>query len=250
MPIVARTDYTISWKIFMYTTICVIGITAAWCISNALPEKDFFHIYVYYIPSLIACIAGFIYVLRHKLELTETTLLQYGFRTKNIPLNDIEEFSENLGNYTIKSGQKSIVIANILENTELFKEQLIAQLKQVDSKRNTLPGTALPFEEGHNLILQIQHMVNTGERADSISKADASLIEKLSEPFYYLVYEHPNHDFLNRAYNTDVAQLQALLKRYVEPAGAPNMDVWVLPHSVEWLLYCSHEGELFFQRGK
>ena len=250
MPIVARTDYTISWKIFMYVTIVVISITSVWSISNALPEKDFFHIYVYAAPLLIGCLLGFIHLLKHKLELTETTLLQYGFRIKSIHLEDIEEFSENLGNYTIKSGQKSIVIANILENKELFKEQLIAQLKQVDAKRNTLPGTALPFEDGHNLILQLQHMVNTGERADSISKADASLIEELSEPFYYLVYEHPIHDFLNRVYDTDVAQLQALLKQYVEPTGAPNMDVWVLPHSIEWLVYCSHEGELFFQRAK
>ena len=248
MPIIARTDYTTPSKIFIYTTIIVIFITAAWSISNALPEKDFFYIYVYAIPSLIGCLAGFLYMLRHKLELTETTLWQYGFRTKSIILEDIEAISEYLGSYTIKSGKVSIRITTDLQSKDLFKEQLIAQFKQVDAERNRLPGTALSSEDSHKLILQVQHMVNTGVQADTILKADASIIDELSEPFYYLVYEHPNHDFLNRAYNTDVAQLQALLKQYVEPTGAPNMDVWVLPHSVEWLVYCSHEGELFFQR--
>ncbi|MGY2134869.1 hypothetical protein ACW9KT_21745 [Hymenobacter sp. HD11105] len=250
MPIIARTDYTIAWKIFMYSTFTIISITSAWSIVNALAEKDFFYIYVYAIPAFVGCVAGFIYVLRHKLELTETTILQYGFRTKSILLENIEEFSESLGSYLIKSGQVTIRITNDLQSKDLFKEQLIAQFKQVDAEKNCLPGTALSCEDSHNLILQIQHRVNMGVEADTIMEADASIIEELSEPFYYLVYEHPNHNFLNRAYDTGNAQLKAFLKQYGEHTGAPNMDVWVLPHSLDWLVLCSHEGEFFYHSGQ
>lgn len=248
MTVIARTDYTLGSKILIYMCVIVFSITALWDAFNSLHEKAYIHLSLVCLPLFLGSIAGFVYLTRHKLELTETTLWQYGFRTKSILLEDIEAISEYLGSYTIKSGKVSIRITTDLQSKDLFKEQLIAQFKQVDAERNRLPGTALSPEDSHNLILQVQHMVNTGVQADTILKADASIIDELSEPFYYLVYEHPNHDFLNRAYNTDVAQLQALLKQYVEPTGAPNMDVWVLPHSVEWLVYCSHEGELFFQR--
>ena len=40
------------------------------------------------------------------MELSETTLRQHGFFTKTIFLEDIEDVSENMGAYTIKSKKK------------------------------------------------------------------------------------------------------------------------------------------------
>jgi len=251
MKIIAQTDYTIGWKVFMYGCIMVFCATAAWTIPDALREKNFGYVYVYAVPSLIGCLAALFYLPRHKLELSETTLRQHGFFTKTIFLEDVEDVSENMGAYTIKSGKKSISITNGLQGKDQFKEQLIAQLKKADAEKNRLPGTALHFDESHNLILQIQHMVNMGIQADTMAKAAASpFIEQLSEPSYYLVYEHPNHDFLNRAYDTDGVQVKVLINRYIEPTGAPNMDVWVLPHGFEWLMFCGRDGELFYQSSK
>ena len=251
MRTIVQTDHSAGWKIFMYGTILIIFATAAWTIPDALREKNFVYVFVYATPSIIGCLVGLFYLLRHKMELSETTLRQHGFFTKTIFLEDIEDVSENMGAYTIKSEKKSISITNGLQGKDQFIEQLIAQLQKVDIEKNRLPGTALRFDESNNLMLQIQHMVSLGAQAETMDKAATSpFVEQLSEPSYYVVYEHPNHDFLNRAYDTDSVQVKALINRYIEPTGAPNMDVWVLPHGFEWLVFCGRDGELFYQSGK
>lgn len=110
MPIITQTDFTRKWKIFMRTTALVIGSTAAWSGMQELKAEDFGHLYIISIPAVLACIAGLIYSIRHKIVLTDQALWQYGFFTKCIPLTDIErisenKISENRGAYLIKSAK-------------------------------------------------------------------------------------------------------------------------------------------------
>jgi hypothetical protein len=245
MHVVAQTDFNPGTKTLIYT--CTIGFSllAAWDAADALPKRDFGHLYFVSIPLFLGCVAGFIYLIKHRLVLSETTLWQYGFRTKSIPLEDIESITEHLGSYLIKAAKTSIRITTDLQHKDTFKDQVIIQFQRLDAVRHHIPGQELGTEYIGKLLQQVRHMVDKGIQNKSLVEVDISILEQLVEPTYYLVYEHPIHDFLHRAYDTQLGQLKAFICQYNNAIPALKTGVWVLPHSLEWLILCT-EGDLFF----
>ncbi|MCI1187013.1 hypothetical protein MON38_06250 [Hymenobacter sp. DH14] len=244
MPILARTDFKLGTKILMYGSTVGFGLLAVWNSIDCLRTKDFGHLWIIAIPVFISCVAGFIYTTRHELTLSDMELVQYGFRRKHIPLEQIVSIVENLGAYEVKSPNTSIRITTDLQNKNLFKDQLIAQIQEIDTNKNSLPGRRLANENQHKIFEQIQHMINVGMETETLFEADSSLFEQLTESAYYLVYEHPVHSFLNRAYDAEGEEVSSFLKRLTETPTTSGPNIFVLPHHLEWLILCLGNGDI------
>ena len=245
MPIITQTDFTRKWKIFMRTTAVVIGSTAAWSGMQELKAEDFSHLYLISIPVFLACIAGLIYSVRHKIVLTDQALWQYGFLTKCIPLADIERISENKSAYLIKAGKKSINITSELHDQFLFKDKLLARLQELDREKNSMPGRELGLEDQQKLFEQIQMLLDRADQEDTALKVDASFCEQLSDPAYYLVCDYFVHGSLHRAYDTESPLLRIFLQKRISLTTGPGMTLFILPHHLNWLFTCSNDGDLF-----
>lgn len=250
MPILARTDFKLGTKILLYGSTIGFGILAVWDSIGCLRTKDFGHFWLIAIPVLIACVAGVIYTTRHELTLSDMELVQYGFRRKHIPLEQIISIVENLGAYEVKSPDTSIRITTDLQNKNLFKDQLIAQIQEIDANKNQLPGRRLNAADQHNIFEQFQHMVNTGIETETLFKTDASIFEQLTEPAYYLGYEHHIHSFLNRAHNAEQALVNSFLKERNEAAFASDSSLFIMPHHLEWLILCLGDGRILVKPAK
>ncbi len=222
----------------MYASTLGFSLVAVWEAVNVLHKKDFGQLYFICIPLLLGGVAGFIYLLRHQLILSETTLCQSGFRTKCILLEDIESITENLGSYLIKTDKNNILITKNLQHKDRFKDQVITQFQRIDAVRHSLPGQQLGTEYMHKLVTQIRQMVGADIQNANLVKADISLLEQLVDPAYYIVYEHSTHDCLYRAYDTEVNQVKAFICQHNDSTAAPDIRIWVLPHSKEWLILC------------
>lgn len=244
MPILARTDFTLGARVLVYGAAIGFGILAVWDTVDSLGTRNFEHLCLISIPLITACAMGFVYAVRHELVLSDTELVQYGFRSKHISLEEIESIVENLGAYEIKSANKSIRITTDLQNKNLFKDRMIAQIQEVDARKNQLPGRRLNADDQSKIFEQIQHMINTGIETDTLFKADTSLFEQLTEPAYYLAYEHPIHSFLNRAYDTEGEQVNDFLNQRTDAATAPGASIFVMPHHLGWLILCLDDGEI------
>lgn len=244
MAILARTNFTLGTKALIYGGTVGFGILAVWDAVDFLHTKDLEHLCLITIPLFIACVVGLVYATRHELILFDAELVQYGFRSKHILLEEIESIAENLGAYEIKANNTSIRITTDLQNKNLFKDQIIAQIKEIDKNKNHLPGRCLTVEDQHKIFEQIQHMINTGIETNTLFKADSTLFDQLTEPAYYLVYEHPVHSFLHRAYDTEGEQINSFLNQRTKSATIPGTNIFVMPHHLEWLILCLSNGDI------
>ncbi|MBH8568957.1 hypothetical protein KB206_08695 [Microvirga sp. STS02] len=250
MLILARTDFALGTKALIYGATAGFGILAVWDAVGALHEKDFGHLYIITIPLFIACVVGFIYATRHRLELSDSQLVQYGFRSKHIPLEEIKSIEENLGAYEVKSAKTSIRITTDLQNKNLFKDQLIAQIQKIDAYKNQFPGRRLDEADQYKIFEQFQHMVDMGIETETLFNTDASIFEQLTEPAYYLGYEHHIHSFLNRAYDADEALVNLFLKERIETTAASDSSFFIMPHHLEWLILCLSDGRILVKPAK
>jgi hypothetical protein len=244
MSVIARTDFTLATKVVVYTASSGSTILAAWNALDCLRTKDLGQLYVLSLPLFTGCMIGLIYVLRHQLVLTETALWQYGFGTKCIPLEEITSITEILGVYVVKSAATTIRITTDLQDNVLFKDKLTRQIQELDLAKNRVPGRRLTLKQQTQLLGQIQHMVDTGLQAGTLFEADSALFEHLTEPAYYLVYTHPVHAFLNRAYNAERQQLSLFLQQRLE-ASTLAVNLFILPHHLEWLVIYLENGDIF-----
>jgi hypothetical protein len=236
MPVLARTDFTLGTKMLIYGAAVGFGVVAVWSGVQAVRARDYGQLWAVSVPLLLGCLAGLVYALRHRLELTDTGLWQYGFRTKHLPLADIDGVSENLGAYVVRSAHTTIRLTTDLQDQHGFKDRLVTHLRHWDATQRPLPGRRLPPEDEGKLLAQVQHMVDEGVRTDTLFAADASLFDQLTDPAYYLVYEHPAHAFLHRAYDASGTDVHAWLAQRSAATTAPGMNVFLLPHHVEWLV--------------
>jgi hypothetical protein len=62
---------------------------------------------------------------------------------------------------------------------------------------------------------------------------------------YYVVYEHPMHDYLNRAYQTDGRQVKVFLTEQLNQKGGVGLDLWILSLQEHWLLACTHDDDIY-----
>lgn len=244
MVILARTDFALKTKTLIYGSTVGFGILAFWDAVDFLHTKNFEHLCLITIPLFTACVVGFVYATRHELILTDTELVQYGFRSKHISLEKIESIVENLGAYEVKANNMSIRITTDLQNKNLFKDQLITQIKEIDKNKNYLPGRYLAIEDQDKIFEQIQHMINTGIETGTLFKADSTLFEQLTESAYYLVYEHPVHSFLHRACDTEGEQVSLFLNQRTESATIPGANIFIMPHHLDWLILCLGNGDI------
>ncbi|MFC6225312.1 hypothetical protein ACFP2F_18840 [Hymenobacter artigasi] len=236
MPILARTDFTLGTKVLIYGATVGFGVVAAWSAVEAVRARDYGQLWVVSLPLLLGCAAGLVYALRHRLELTDTGLWQYGFRTKYLPLADIDGLVENLGAYEVRSAHTTIRLTTDLQDQRGFKDRVVAHLQHWDATQRPFPGRRLPPEDAGKLLTQVQHMVDEGVRTDTLFAADPLLFEQLTDPAYYLVYEHPVHAFLHRVYDAEGADVHAWLAHRSTATTVPGMNVFLLPHHVEWLV--------------
>ncbi|GAA4502373.1 hypothetical protein GCM10023172_25680 [Hymenobacter ginsengisoli] len=256
MKVVAQTDFNLGTKILIYSCVVGFGLLVTWDAIDVpqrkdferkdFERKDFGHLYFISLPLLLGCITGFFYLIRHRLVLTETCLWQYGFRAKSILLEDIESITEYMGSYLIKDDKTSIRITTDLRHKDTFKNQVIQQFQQLDKARHRIPGQELATEYANKLVQQIRHMVDKGLQSESLIKIAPSLLEQLVEPTYYVVYEHPTHEFLHRAYNTKLSLLKSFTQQYSEDITTSKTDAWILSQSLEWFILCSTDGMFFY----
>lgn len=243
MSLIARTDFTLATKLFVYPVTFGFAILAACNAIDCLRTNNLAQLYVLSLPLFTGCVLGLIYALRHQIVLSETALRKYGFGTKCIPLEEITSITEILGVYVVKSATTTIRITTDLQDNVSFKDKLIRQLQELDIAKNRVPGRRLTLKKQTQLLGQIQHMLDTGLQAGTLFEADSALFEHLTESTYYLVYTHPVHAFLNRAYNVERQQLAVFLKQRLE-ASTPAMTLFILPYHSEWLVAYLDNGDI------
>ena len=247
MNIIASTDFSLLWKVFLYPTIIGFVFLGLWDGVDSWQTNAKGQLYLIDIPFFSACVAGLIYLIRHKLLLTESELWQYGFSTKCLKLDAIESITEYLGSYSISSGKVSIRITTDLQDKDLFRETIIYRIKQIDLEQNVLPGRRLNSVEQARLFEQVHYMIAQGRQNNTMYEADNLIFNDLSDANYYLVYEHPIHDFLYRAYYADLTSLKIFLAKYITSQKS-DLNIGILPLSLKWLIGCNREGKFFLRK--
>lgn len=247
MKIIARTDFAPWIKLLLYLGCAGFAILAVWVAMDAVRTRNYADLYFPAIPLFLGCIAGLVYNFRHRLVLSETHLWQYGFSTKCIALDAIGSITNNAGADVISSGNTTIRLTTDLHHKNAFKAQLLARVQAIDHAENALPGRQLETAHFNKLLEQAHYLVHSGAEDGSLFEADASIFEELNESAYYVVYEHPVHQFLHRAFLAEAAHLQTFITERILPVSTPGYTLWLLPLSLEWVIGCTEDGDILFK---
>lgn len=113
-------------------------------------------------------------------------------------------------------------------------------------KRDVFPTPRLGITLTNSLLATAHERWQQGQLTDSRERATAAVFEQLllDAATYYVLYEHPIHDYLNRAYQTDGQQLKVFLAERLNPKGGVGLDLWILSLQEHWLLACTHDDDI------
>ncbi|MGI4734903.1 MAG: hypothetical protein ACRYG7_06950 [Janthinobacterium lividum] len=117
-------------------------------------------------------------------------------------------------------------------------------------KRDVFPAPRLDITYIKPLLTTAHERWQQGLLADSRERVTAAVFEQLllDATIYYVLYEHPVHEYLNRAYQTDGRALKVFLAERLNPKGGIGIDLWILSLEEHWLLACTHDDDIYAVR--
>jgi hypothetical protein len=117
-------------------------------------------------------------------------------------------------------------------------------------KCDIFPAPRLESTYTNALLATAHKRWQQGQLTDSRERATAAVFTQLllDADTYYVLYEHPVHDYLTRAYQTDGRQLKVFLAERLNPKGGVGLDLWILSLQEQWLLACTHDDDIYVVR--
>jgi hypothetical protein len=114
-------------------------------------------------------------------------------------------------------------------------------------KRDVFPAPRLGVTLTGSLLATAHERWQQGLLTDSREQVTATVFEQLlvDAAIYYVLYEHPLHSYLNRAYQTDGRQLKVFLAERLNVKGGVGLDLWILSLQEQWLLACTHDDDIY-----
>jgi len=114
-------------------------------------------------------------------------------------------------------------------------------------KRDVFPAPRLGLTPTNSLLATAHERWQQGMLTESRERVTAGVFEQLlmDAATYYVLYEHPIHDYLNRAYQTDGRQLKVFLAEQLNQKGGVGLDLWILSLQKHWLLACTHDNDIY-----
>jgi hypothetical protein len=114
-------------------------------------------------------------------------------------------------------------------------------------KRDVFPAPRLERTDTKSLLATAHERWQQELLTDSRERVTAAVFEQLllDTATYYVLYEHPVHEYLHRAYQTDGRQLKVFLAQRLNPRGGVGLDLWILSLQAPWLLACTHDNEIY-----
>ena len=118
-------------------------------------------------------------------------------------------------------------------------------------RRDIFPEPRLSTTSTESLLEQAHARWNASQTAQTWQPVTAEVFDTLLlfDATYFLLYEHPSHVYLNRAYQTLGQPLKASLDKQMELDGEVGLDIWILPEQQDWLIGCNHDGDIFANTG-
>lgn len=62
---------------------------------------------------------------------------------------------------------------------------------------------------------------------------------------FYLFYNHPVHDYLNKLFLTNKDQLLSFMKERINFEREEGIDIIVMPNDFSKRIICNHDGEIY-----
>jgi hypothetical protein len=123
----------------------------------------------------------------------------------------------------------------------------LAALNLESMKRDVFPAPRLGVTLTNSLLATAHERWQQGQLTDSREQVTATVFKQLlvDAATYYVLYEHPIHSYLNRAYQTDGQQLRVFLAERLNPKGGVGLDLWILSLREHWLLACTHDNDIY-----
>lgn len=114
-------------------------------------------------------------------------------------------------------------------------------------KRDVFPAPRLGIFPTNSLLTSAHERWQQGLLTNSRERVTAAVFEQLlvNAATYYVLYEHPIHNYLNRAYQTDGQKLKVFLAKQLNQKGGVGLDLWILSLQEQWLLVCTHDDDIY-----
>jgi len=98
-------------------------------------------------------------------------------------------------------------------------------------RRDIFPEPRLSTTFTESLLEQAHARWNESKTAQTWRPVTADVFNTLLQldATYFLLYEHPSHVYLHRAYRTLGQPLKAWLDKQMELDGEVGLDIWILP---------------------
>lgn len=120
-------------------------------------------------------------------------------------------------------------------------------------KDGVFPGTKLVGVEAERVINKINSVQNPYNISNSenirswINITDVGYAVELMEayPLYYLLYEHPVHQYLNKLFLVERVDAISFFKSKINPGKMEGIDVTIASKDFLLVITCNHDGDIF-----
>ena len=114
-------------------------------------------------------------------------------------------------------------------------------------KKNIFPGIEIINFDKEKIIFKIESVSDPNNI--SITRIDNEVYNlEIFEKYktFYLFYDHPVHDFLDKLFMTDRDDLIKFMKERVSPERGDGFDMIVVPkNDFSEMIICNHDGDIF-----
>jgi hypothetical protein len=116
--------------------------------------------------------------------------------------------------------------------------------------RDHFPGSRITTRQTEELLGEVFRILDFNQTEEGrLPWADASIFDWRIEAQlpYYLIYQHPVHEYMNKGYYTGGKELKDFLAQRINPERGEGSDVWILPMAADWVIGCNHDGCIFYK---
>jgi hypothetical protein len=118
-------------------------------------------------------------------------------------------------------------------------------------RRDIFPQPRLPVPLTESLLEQAHARWSQSRSAQTWEPVTSAVFAThiLPNAAYFLLYKHPVHTYLNRAYQMLGQSLKDWLDEQMALSGKVGLDIWILPEQQDWVIGCNHDGDIFANTG-
>lgn len=120
-------------------------------------------------------------------------------------------------------------------------------------KDAVFPGNKIVDAEAESVIEKINNVQNPYNISVSESIKSWTLISDVDYAvellkrcsWYYLFYEHPMHQYLNKLFLVEREDVASFFKNRINPKKMVGMDITIASKDFSLVITCNHDGDIF-----